>query len=83
MGFSVEYVQGLAPGVTDLLVGRRGRTHLLEIKGLGQLLRDSQVAFSRRWRGCMHVATSSTQAYDDLSRCENWVPASPTLNPTR
>ena len=75
LGFSVAYVQGLVPGVTDLLVGRRGRTHLAEVKRLGGQLRPSQVAFGAAWRGCVHVVHSSFEAAELLEDCEKRNPA--------
>lgn len=58
-------------GVADLVCGYRGRCHLLEIKVLGAKLETTQVAFSRVWTGCYHVATNSLEAFNDISRCTN------------
>lgn len=38
-------------GFPDLVVGYRGVTYLLEVKGPGGKLRPSQVSFFARWRG--------------------------------
>ena len=53
-----------------VIAGRAGLTHLMEFKSLGGRLSEAQVAFSRRWPGCFHVATSSWEANELLKMCE-------------
>lgn len=59
-------------GIPDSIVARRqGRkTHLLEIKRLGNKLSAGQVSFYREWPGCVHVATNSFEANLLLEECE-------------
>ena len=75
MGVSVEYASAThRAGLPDLACGWRGRSHLLELKVLGGHLRPSQVEFSRRWNGCMHVATSSVEAFALIRECHDREP---------
>ena len=54
LGCSVENVEGRA-GISDLVVGAMGRTHLVEVKPATNLAKheanDAQQKFAREWRG--------------------------------
>jgi hypothetical protein len=50
-GAIVVDLSNVGAGVPDLMVGRGGRTWLLEVKEEKGALRASQVAFLARWRG--------------------------------
>jgi hypothetical protein len=66
-GCSVQDLAAVGGGVPDILVGRKGRNFLLEIKD-GSLppsdrrLNDSQVAWHRAWRGQTEVVLSVEDA---------------------
>lgn len=56
-------------GFPDVVCGYRGSTHLLEIKMLGGHLRADQLKFVNAHNGCVHVATSSAQAFELIQEC--------------
>lgn len=51
VGASVFDSADVGGGFPDLVVGYRGKTYLMEVKGPKGKLRASQVAFGRRWKG--------------------------------
>lgn len=52
VGCSVTWIEGIREaGVPDLLVGRAGRTYLLEVKGKKGRQTESQIGWYIRWRG--------------------------------
>lgn len=51
VGASVFDCADMGGGFPDLVVGYRGRTYLMEVKGPKGKLSPSQVAFSAGWRG--------------------------------
>jgi Holliday junction resolvase len=50
-GASVVDLHAVGAGCPDLLVGFHGATWLLEVKTAKGLVRESQAAFARDWRG--------------------------------
>jgi hypothetical protein len=62
VGCSATWIEGiLDSGAPDLLVGRAGRTYLLEIKSGGGRLSASQFAWHRRWRGAPVVVVRTIE----------------------
>jgi hypothetical protein len=65
------------PGVPDLIVGKRGCTHLVEIKKAPgprggtshSKLTAAQVEFGRLWRGERHVASDGADLAKELELC--------------
>jgi hypothetical protein len=57
LGASWEPVSG--KGIPDALVGFRGETTLMEVKGRGKKLTPAQVAFRKRWRGGTPVTVTT------------------------
>ena len=59
----------------DLLVGRRGRTHLVEVKiqgaakRAGDGLTEVQADFRSKWRGCFHIAHTGEEAKRVVEAC--------------
>lgn len=56
LGYSVESLAAVGNGVPDLLVGRNGRTFLLEVKDgskppSARALTEHQVQWHQRWKG--------------------------------
>lgn len=51
VGASVVSLANLGKGVPDLLVGKSGRTWLVEVKQPGGKLTEDQQAFASSWRG--------------------------------
>jgi len=55
--------------VFDLLVGYRGRSHLIEIKTPSGKLTKLQVVFMENWKGSpLHIVTDSQTAIDIVTR---------------
>ena len=52
-------------GVPDLLVGYRGQTHLVEVKGEGKKLNANQVDFVSGWKGWPVVVIRSVEDAKD------------------
>jgi hypothetical protein len=60
-GCTVQRLSGA--GMPDLLIGRHGRTHLLEVKMPGGMMTDMQVVWHHWWRGStVHVVTTPAEA---------------------
>lgn len=55
MGFSVVDTSRVGEGFSDLVVGKFGRTYLVEVKTLTGALEKTQNKFKREWRGCYRV----------------------------
>ncbi len=53
----------------DLIVGRSGVTHLVEVKMPGEKLTEPQRVFQDDHRGCIHIATEPEALVADLRRC--------------
>ena len=51
IGCSVVDLGGVGDGVPDLLVGRNGRSWLLEVKSLKGRVNPLQATWAARWRG--------------------------------
>lgn len=66
-GFSVERID--TP--VDLIVGRYGYTHLVEVKMPKGRLTEHQQHFKDAWGGgCVHVVRSAEDALAELRICE-------------
>ena len=73
IGCSVFEMHSVGDGVSDLLVGYRGRNLLIEVKDGSkppsrQKLRPTQIIFRAEWRGQYDVATSVDEALDIVRR---------------
>lgn len=62
LGYSVHSTACLGHGFPDLVVGRWGRTGLLEVKMPGGTLTPDQAEFRANWDGAYIVATSVEEA---------------------
>jgi hypothetical protein len=61
---SVADLSDVGNGVGDLLVGYRGHSHMVELKGpIGRFTVD-QTEFRERWRGDYHVVRSLQDVID-------------------
>lgn len=63
-GCSVEWIASAGervPGVPDLLVGRRARAVLMEVKSAKGKLSDAQSKWIASWRGCPVVVVRTAQ----------------------
>lgn len=58
LGFSVAQTHSLGRGFPDIVVGRNGRTALVEIKAPGGGFTEEQTMFISSWRGALHVVVS-------------------------
>ena len=59
-GAVVVWVKGVVqPGIPDLLVGFKGRTYLLEVKGPRGRLKPEQVKFREDWTGDVAVTVTT------------------------
>lgn len=69
-GCSVVSLHAVGKGIPDLLVGRAGRTYLLEVKawrnqrGEPKGLTHKQVAWHADWRGQVAIVTTSQAALE-------------------
>lgn len=61
-GCSVVDLAAVGGGVYDLLVARRNRTMLIEVKTASGRLRESQIRFAQTWRGRLGVARTPIEA---------------------
>lgn len=67
-GCSVQDLHAVGGGVPDLLVGRRGRTYLLEVKdwrnqrGDPKPLTPKQEGWHAAWRGQVAIVTTEEEA---------------------
>lgn len=52
----------------DLLVGYRGKAHLIEVKTPRGSLTDSQIEFIADWPGDVHVVTTAEQAIEVVTQ---------------
>lgn len=74
-GYSVRRLN--EPGVPDLLVGKHGCTHLVEVKhepgprgGKSRSkLTPAQIEFRDTWRGERHVASDGAELVKELELC--------------
>lgn len=55
-GFSVADLSAAGDGFPDLVVGKFGRSWLVEVKTLNGKLRKTQKEFRENWRGCYRVS---------------------------
>lgn len=67
LGFSVEPLHSVGGGVPDLLAGRRGRNHLIEVKDgskppSARRLTPAQIDWHEAWRGSCVVIHSEAEA---------------------
>lgn len=65
IGCTVQSLAEIGSGCPDLLVGRNGKTYLIEVKSAGGGLTSDQVGWFAKWRGGrVCVATSVDEAID-------------------
>lgn len=63
IGATVVRISSQEPGCPDLLVGLRGRTFLVEVKGPKTPVDDKQLAWHRSWRGAaIHIVRTPEEA---------------------
>lgn len=55
MGFSIVDTSRVGQGFSDLVVGKFGRTYLVEVKTLTGAMEKTQRNFKKEWRGCYRV----------------------------
>lgn len=63
-GCSVEWIASAGervPGVPDLLVGKRGRAMLIEVKSPKGKLSEAQEKWMAAWRGCPIAVVRTAQ----------------------
>ena len=71
-GVSVHITSSLGKGFPDIVVGHRGRSHLIEIKDGAKVpskrkLTPDEQEFKDKWTGCYFVANS----FDDIIKYLN------------
>lgn len=63
LGASVKSTSQLGNGFPDLIIGYKGKTYLVEIKGensYGKTLRESQIKFKNSWKGSPIIILRTT-----------------------
>lgn len=69
-GATVQDLHELGRGVPDLLVGHRGVTYLLEVKGPGGKLTPAESAWFETWRGQAAIVDSAESALAAIGALE-------------
>jgi Holliday junction resolvase len=67
MGYSVRHTHQIGKGFPDIVIGRNGKTLLVEIKMEGEGLTNDEVEFFEIWKGGAIIGYNAEQIDKDFN----------------
>ena len=67
LGCSVQPLHNVGHGLPDLLVGNRGRNHIIEVKAENGTYTPDQIAWLDKWRARVYTIRSVEEVYKLVS----------------